>query len=258
MTMQAPVLVGGASSTADAASYNTASYNPPAQSRVLVFVASGKASNLAEAATSVTHPSIGALTKVGEIAIPNNNIVLTVWTGIGTGTTGVFTIAHGNVMDNCLWQVVRITSDVATPTVQRMDTMATATSGSLGATLSPAPSPTAHVIGVFAYNSTSDTPTVGAGFTAIGTRLTASSPVAALHSEYDSASPASDTAPFTFGATSGKALAAIEVRDGVVTPTGPDYTNLTYWDGTTEVPVLGLDYWDGTTLITNVGYEVSG
>jgi len=254
MTMGAPSLLTGSSSATDSASYNTASVTPTAGALVLVLVVSGKASGLSESPTGVSQGAgggMGALTKIGEQAVPNNNLTVTAWEGVGTGVAGVVNILHTNVMGNCAWQVIEMTSDVATPTVEQVDVFQTAAlTGTQGATLSPSPDPAATVIGVLGYNAGSaTTPTVGAGFTIIGTRITVNSPTIQLLSEYDATSPPAQAA-FSIPATNGQAYLAIEVRDGVAAPSG---YQVTIWNGTSEVPAV-LTIWNGTS---EVAAEVS-
>lgn len=252
MTLSAPVLHTGSSSATAQATYTTASTTPPTGSRVLLWVASAKGSNLALSPTGVTHPSI-AMTKVLETGSPNSNVKLTLWTGVGSGMAGAFTISHSTAMDKCLWQVVSLASDVATPTIAQSQVASNSLSGSQGATLDAAPKTGSCVLGAFGYNS-SDAPTVGSGFTAIGTRLSQTSPVSALWSEYDLTPPLPTTAPFTYGAATGRGMAVVEVADGFAAPTGP---TVTLWTGTAEVPVTRVDYWNGTTLTTGADVSVA-
>jgi hypothetical protein len=250
MTLNNPTLLTGNTSATDSASYNTASVTPGSGDRILVLIVSGKASNLAAPPTSVSQGAaggMGSLTKVGEQAVPNNNLVVTAWSGVGTGVAGAININHGaNVMDNCAWQVVSVTSTVYTPIVQQVDLLQNGAAATTGATLSPGAAAGAMNIGVLGYNAGSaNTPTVGTGFTIIGSRLTQTSPTIQLMSEYDNTAPISNTAAFTTPAANGQAYLAIELRDGTPPPSGPA---LTVWNGSVEVPAT-LTVWDGAAEI---------
>jgi len=189
---------------------------------------------------------MGALTLIDSQAVPNTNLTVSAWTGVGTGVAGVINILHAATMENCAWQVIRISSDVATPVIHQADKTSGTATGTQGATLSPAPDAAAMVIGLLGYNAGSaNTPTVGAGFTIIGARLTVTSPTIQLMSEYDASSPPAQAA-FSIPNTNGQAYLAIEVRDGTVPP--PAGYEVTIWDGATEVPAE-LTIWNGASEV---------
>ena len=246
MTLSAPTQLTANSSTADAATYSTASVTVPAGARVVLLVSSGKAANLSETPTGVTHPNIGALTLVRSQAVPNNNQTLSAWSGVGTGVAGAFTISHAGVMDNAMWQVLSFTSDVATPTVGQSSSNSSAASGTVTSPLPGAVTAGSCVVCAVGINAgTTTLPTTGTGYTAIGTTLSSTSPVVQQTTEYDNTSPYS-TPAWGFAGTNGRATLALEVLDGVADP--PAGGNVTVWNGTTEVPAT-LTVWNGTAEV---------
>lgn len=250
MTLGAPTSLLSGSSSSDLAAYPTASGTAaPIGSRVIMFVVSGKSANLSESPTGVSHGSVGALTKINSLPVPNSNLTLSAWTHVGNGQAQAYTITHTNVMENCCWQVVALTSDVSTPTVRRNAMSAAAGAGTDGATLSAAALSTSCVLGAIGYNSGStNTPTVGAGFTQIGTRQTQTSPTVQLMTEYDNTSPPT-TADWSVPIAAGRSHIAVEVADGTAVPaSGPTVEidgvsgTVSIWDGAQEINVFAAEF----------------
>lgn len=245
MTLSAPTVLADDSSTTDLNSYATASVATTAGSRIVILAVSGRSGNSAEAVWQVQHPSITDFSEVLHVATPNNNAQISVWTCTGNGFSGSFSITHALQHENCAWHVVEFTSDNGTPTIRQSAELSTAAQNNQGATLASAALSSSCVIGALAINAGSSiTPTNGSGFTTLGTRRTMTSPVNQIMSEYDNTSPPSQ-ALFGFGSSShGKALAAVEVADAVVT--GP---TVKLWNGSSEVSAT-VTLWNGTSEVS--------
>lgn len=241
MTLSLPAeLTTGASAT-DGTTYTTAAVSLTNNSRVLVLTLSGLSSAAASPA-SVVHSSIGNLKKIAEIATNNSSICLTAWSGLGNGQSGTFTITHAVSQSNCSWKVLQLTSDIAPPTVKQFATATLAATGIGGAQLPASPNSTSCVLGALGYNAgAAQVPTVGAGFTAIGSLVITTAPVGQLGAEYDSTAPP-DTATWSAPNTSGRAFITLEIADGVATSTSP---RANIWENGVEVPVT-LSIWNGS------------
>ncbi|MFT3871532.1 MAG: hypothetical protein QM714_02630 [Nocardioides sp.] len=244
MTLSTPALLIEGSSNTAAAAYTTASVTPAADERVVLFVASSKSSAGALCPTGVTHGAMGALTKICDQAIGNTNVWLSAWTGVGTGTAGTFVVTHASAMGNCLWQGVTVASDLGTAIIWQSAVAAAVTAGTQGATLATTPDAAACVLAAYGYNNIATGQTAGSGYTLIGSRLTGSSPAVSMQSEYDATTPPA-YASFGFSNSSGKTIAAIEVRDPAAAAAA-----WSLWDGTTEEPLTLDGTWDGTTIQT--------
>lgn len=228
-----PVLLVQGVSTTASTSFTTGSCTPPANTRVIIFIQSGL-SGSAAAPTSVVHSGFGALTKINSVSISSGNAMLSAWTGVGNGTAGTFLITQGASHTTCAWQASSIDGGGSTPTLGGNDTLASGLATTTGATISPAPSGSSLVIAGMIYNvATTSTPTVGAGFAAIGVRQTGGNPVFQLWSEYDNSSPPAQ-APWTIPTGNQHAHSAVEIK----APSASAGISLSLWDGTTELSVV--------------------
>lgn len=248
MTLSTPTALVSGSNAADLATYTTASSTIQPKSLVVVFVVSGKASNLAQSPTDLTHSNGLAVTKIGSLPVPNTNLVLSAWSysnSTASAIAGTVSINHAIVMDNCAWHITHYQSDVAVPTVRQNAWAATAVTTEDGPAVTNNCLSTSVMVGALGYNSGSaNTPTVGTGFTALGTRQTITSPTIQLLSEYDNTAPPR-TATFTTPVSAGRSQVSIEIADGVATtPTSPFYV----WNGTTEVQAT-VTMWNGTAEV---------
>lgn len=249
MTLANPTILSAASSSADSATYNTASLTAATGSRVLMLVVSGKSANLAESPTGVSHASAGALTKVNSQAIPNTNLVLSAWTGVGNGVAGAYTITHTGVMDNCCWTVGTWTSDNGTPSIRRSVTTSSAAGGTEQTLFPTACLATSAIVGALGYNSGSaNVPNPATGFSAYGSRQSQTAPTVQLMGEYVNQNPPQGI-DYTTPVASGRAQMAIEVADATAAPaTGPTVTvdgitgTASLWDGSAEVSVTSLEF----------------
>lgn len=245
MTLSAPTQLLASSSTADSATYTTGSITPVSGSRIVAYGISGKSGNLAEAPTGLVQNgagAMGALSLIRAQAIPNTNLVLTSWTGVGTGVAGTLTFTHANVMENMIWRVIQHTSDVATPIIKQHASSASATTGTVTVALPNAVTAGSCVLGALAINN-STAATAATGHTLLGALINSTSPVSQHACAYDNTSPFS-AAGFAVSSTSGRATMAIEIADGVAS-SGP---TLTVWNGTEEVPAT-LTVWNGSAEV---------
>lgn len=245
MTLSVPTALLSASNATDLTVYTTASTTIQPKATVVVFVVTGKSGGLAQSPTGVTHSGGLTVTKIGEQAVPNANLVLSYWSysnSTAAAIAGTLTITHGVIMENCAWHLIHNQSDLGAPTIRQFASSASAAAGTEGPTVASNCLTASTLLGAIGYNSGSaNTPTVGTGFTAIGTRQTVTSPTIQLMSEYDNAS-APRTASFTVPIASGRAQAAIEVADG----TAPVVTSPFYmWNGATQVPAT-VTMWNGS------------
>lgn len=244
MTLNTPTNLTGGNSGTDSAVYTTASITAALDSRVLVVVTSGGLSGAGRLPTSVTHPTIGALTLVVSQAVPGSNGVLSVWAGVGTGSAGAFTITHASTQSNCLWQVHQFTSDNGTPEVAQTAVFSSSTGTTGSAVLAQTPPSTSCTVGLALLNLIdTETHTPALGFTLLGARRYQNSPTLQQHSAYDNTNPPASVA-YTASTAGRRAIIALEIADA------PAEAGLSahVWNGTVEVPV-SVTLWTGASEI---------
>jgi len=244
MTLSAPTLKIGATSATDGTAYTTGSYTTTDGALIIMWIASGGLTGSAKCPDSVTHSGGVTMTKVADVAIPNVNLWLSCWKGVGNGAAGTFTITHPSTQGNCLWQVEEQTSELGTPVVVQSATLSTASTGAQGPTLAATPDANSCVWCGMTINYTSAAPTLGTGMTAIGSRLAQASPTGALWSEYDITTPPAQVT-WSSSSSSGKSFISIETAD----PSIPAGATAEWWDGTTLSPSTSIEWWDGSSLI---------
>lgn len=157
---------------------------------------------------------------------------------------------------NRFGMVVGVFDDVVNPlnsaTNENSNTSATNT---VGSTVAGVP---VLIVSVVSGTSNAFPATATGGATKIAEVVTAagsSDRGIAMAYEYEAASGSNHNASWS---TSGGGVANTvtgTVVEYTPPPSGPDYTKLDYWNGTTLVTtVAALDYWDGTTMHTNVDW----
>lgn len=223
MTGTPTVLVENHSPT-DASSYATASVSPTAGHKVLVGVLSGRTDGTAGAVTGVTGaPVSGTATEVLHIASASGNLHLSIWEFTASGSAGALTINFGGTQLNCHWKVISVASAAVSSTNKGSSQgVSTAT-----LTLPSAPATSSEVIAFYGVNSGSQTPTVGSGFTVLGTETVDSTPSNALSAEHRTGST-SQTVNFTPAGTAQNILGAVELTNtGSPPPTASHETTIT-------------------------------
>lgn len=207
--MNTPTLLTEGTSSADATSYATASVTPTSGARVLLWVFSGRTDGAAAPATGATGAGLGSVEVVTSQVSASGNMCVTLISAVGNGSAGAITINFGTQQLNCMWKMIEhVGASTATITNYISSQGVSTATG----TLPSAPAADSYTHGVLMVNSTSQTPTVGSGYTQIGTTQTQSTPSVNNTAEYRTGST-SQTVNMTPAGTSQNVFVGVELEN---------------------------------------------
>lgn len=235
-----PTILVEGHNTTDAASYAQAGVAASTSgAAILIGILSGRTDGTAAAPTSVTG-NFGTATKIIDQSSASGNLRLTVWKATGNGTSTDLTISFGGATQhNVHYKIIQVTSASVTSNLISGQGVSTAS-----LTLPTSPASSSVVVDFFAVNSSTQVPTVGSGFTQVGTATTDSSPSNLFAAEYRTGST-SQTAAWTPAGTSQNVSGAVELTDvagGVPVPSKTVKVTRTIANDGTATQTAEVDY----------------